>query len=370
MSDYTQEKQTEIVRDAMTLTTAIQIEQEELERLRGEKFKSAPSAPTREILKPRKIEPEIPNPPKTKYSYSNYLSETFKHIKKYIIIAGIAIIVLLIIVAIINNFSNESTNSLNNFSNESTNSFFIVSGFMGFIGILFPIAGILLIVSVFMYFKKKKELNEQLANSPEYIKSVEKAKKVAEEKQKKINIEIEKKQAEIDAKYKSELEQYNTTTIPNYNKEKEKWNKVHDEKIKILIEDLNLNKETLTELYDTTKLISLTYRELWILRWIYDDMRSSDHDVRYATELLDRDRQRLVTEQSGRMIRESINDMHSSMVDGFQAVYEAVEEGNEELAKTRRDQNRAEIVGIAQRHNLNKMTKIQNEMLDNHFNKK
>ena len=221
-----------------------------------------------------------------------------------------------------------------------------------------------------MYFKKKKELNEQLANSPEYLKSVEQAKKVAEEKQKKINIEIEKKQAEIDAKYKSELEQYNTTTIPNYNKEKEKWNKVHDEKIKILIEDLNLNKETLTELYDTTKLISLTYRELWILRWIYDDMRSSDHDVRYATELLDRDRQRLVTEQSGRMIRESINDMHSSMVDGFQAVYEAVEEGNEELAKTRRDQNRAEIVGIAQRHNLNKMTKIQNEMLDNHFNKK
>lgn len=358
MSEYNQKQQTEIVRDAMTLTTAIQIEQEELSRLKGEKFKSTPTAPTREILKPTKIEPEIPDPPKTDYSYSKFLSDTLKHIKKYIIIAGVAIIILSIIVTIIN----KSLNS----GNAVGNAFFIT----GLLGLIFPAAGILLIASFFIYFKKKKELNEQLAHSPEYLKAVENAKKIAEEKQKNINAEVNKKQAEIDAKYKSDLEHYNTTTIPNYNKEKTNWNKIHNEKIKILEEDLNLNKETLSELYDTTRLISLTYRELWILRWIYDDMRSSDHDVRYATELLDRDRQRLVTEQSGRMIRESINDMHSSMVSGFQAVYEAVEEGNEELAKTRRDQNRAQAISIAQRHNLNKMTKLQNEMLNEHFNKK
>ena len=368
MSEYNQKQQTEIVRDAMTLTTAIQIEQEELSRLKGEKFKSTPTAPTREILKPTKIEPEIPDPPKTDYSYSKFLSDTLKRIKKYIIIAGVAIIILSIIVTIINKSLNSENAVGNAFYSENAvgNAFFIT----GILGLIFPAAGILLIVSVFMYFKKKKELNEQLAHSPEYLKAVANAKKFAEEKQKNINAEIEKKQTEIDSKYKSDLEHYNTTTISNYNKEKTNWNKIHNEKIKILEEDLNLNKETLSELYDTTRLISLTYRELWILRWIYDDMRSSDHDVRYATELLDRDRQRLVTEQSGRMIRESINDMHSSMVDGFQAVYEAVEEGNEELAKTRRDQNRAEIVGIAQRHNLNKMTKIQNEMLNEHFNKK
>lgn len=63
----------------------------------------------------------------------------------------------------------------------------------------------------------------------------------------------------------------------------------------------------------------------------------------------------------------AINDMHSSMLSGFHAVYDAIDEGNEILAKTRRDQNLAAASGIIQRHNLNKLVKSQNKMLSKVF---
>lgn len=63
----------------------------------------------------------------------------------------------------------------------------------------------------------------------------------------------------------------------------------------------------------------------------------------------------------------AINDMYSSMISGFHAVYDAIDEENEILAKTRRDQNLAAAAGIIQRHNLNKMMKSQNKMLSKVF---
>ena len=58
---------------------------------------------------------------------------------------------------------------------------------------------------------------------------------------------------------------------------------------------------------------------------------TSDHDIRYATELLDRDRQIKATTEAGTKIQEAINDMHSSMTAGFNAVYDAIDDGNEIL---------------------------------------
>ncbi len=50
MSQFTQVQETEIVHDAMNLTAAILTEEEELERLKGERFRSRPSAPQRKTL--------------------------------------------------------------------------------------------------------------------------------------------------------------------------------------------------------------------------------------------------------------------------------------------------------------------------------
>ncbi len=330
MSKYTQQEETEIVRDAMTLTTAIQIEREELTKQRNAAFKPLPAAPIHKVLELPQIHPQMPPLQKSNYSYLNYLSDTLK--------GNLTEIIKII--------------------------FFT-----------WVTCGIYLWYFIYTsYFKKyravKQEKDRQLAMDKAYLQAVEEARQKAAEEQQQIKDDIARQQAEIDAKYKSDLEHYQTIIVPNYNKELTHWKEVQAKKIAMLEEDLQLNQETLEQLYDTTKLISITYRELWILRWLYDDMHSSDHDIRYATELLDRDRQRLITAQSAQMVREAINSMHSSMMSGFCSVYEAIEDGNEELAKLRRDQNLANIAGIVQRHHLNQQVKAQGEILDKHFNKK
>lgn len=315
MSKYTHEQETEIVRDAMTLTTAIQIGEEELSKQKSKKFKQKPAAPSHKILEVPKAEVQMPPEPKSDYSFTDHIKASFP----------------MILITLV---------------------------FWPYILYVY-----------YQYTKKKKEIEEELKHSEaSYLKALDEAKKKAETEQQKINEEIAQKQVEIDAKYKADLEHYNTVILPEYNQEFDKWQLTQKTIISMLTEELQLNKETLEALYESSKIISMTYRELWILRWIYDDMITSDHEIRYATELLDRNRQRLATEEAGNKVREAINDMHSSMVSGFNSVYEAVESGNEELAKTRRDQNLANTAGIIQRHNLNKMVKNQNGMLDKYFN--
>ncbi len=137
----------------------------------------------------------------------------------------------------------------------------------------------------------------------------------------------------------------------------------------MLEEELRVNIYTLEALYESIRIISLTYRKLEILRWLYDDMSTSDHDIRYATELLDRDRQREVTLRAGLLVKRAVDEMHSSMVSGFNAIYDAVDAGNVELAKMHRDQNLANTVAIIQRHNLNRMVRTQNDILERSLNR-
>lgn len=325
MGRYSQEEQVTIVRDAMTLQTAIQIETQELEKLKGTRFKARPVPPTRQVLAAPQVQTRLPAPPKTDLRFGGFLKELPLWQK-----------VLHIAIAVVT------------------------------FGGMVPVQLVYLCVQL---WKERKRRNEELAQSAEYLEAVEKAKRSAEQEQERARQETAKRQTELDTRYKTELERYNEEELPTYEKELDKWKLTQAQKIAILEADLEANEEILEELYDTTKLISLTYRELWILRWLYDDMRTSDHDIRYATELLDRDRQRLATERSGFMVREAVQEMRGSMESGFRAVYEAVEAGNEELIKTRRNQNAANIAAIAQRHNLSKMTKKQTEMLEEHFEK-
>lgn len=355
MSNYTQEQETEIVKDAMTLTTAIQIDEEELKRLKSERFKSKPSAPVHKVLDVPNIQTQIPEAPKTQYRYSSFLKDLLKN--KFVLIPTIVILICFI---------------------WSMKPFSLGFGY-GLIMLIISavcFAPFILIGTYFLYKQKVNTLNQQLAQSPEYLKAVEDAKRVASEKQQKAKEEIAQKQAEIDEKYQSDLEHYNSVVIPNYNQEYDSWKIAQKLKIEMLEEELQLNKDTLEALYESTRLISLKYRKLDLLCWLYDDMMSADHNIDRAIDLLNDERQLDKLDDLADKIRGlgdkisgAINDMHSSMMSGFHAVYDAIEEGNEELAKARRDQNLANTAGIIQRHNLNKMIKMQNGMLDKHFNK-
>lgn len=314
MSNYTQKQETEIVRDAMMLTAAIRIGEEELENQREKVFKLKPSAPKHKKLEIPEVKVQMPPEPTTSYSFTDFMKE---------------------------------------------NTLYIV-----FSVVFWPF----LIYAFVQYSKKKNEILKQLKQGPDYQKALKEAKEKAEAEQLKINSEIAKQQAEIDKQYDSDLNNYNSVIIPTYNQEYEAWKIAKKMKIEFIEEEVNFNKETLDALYSSTRLISNRYRNFGVLQWLYDELSSSDITFERAVDLYENENTRNTIKNVGSKVTGAINSMHSAMLSGFNAIYEAVDEGNETLAKTRRDQNLANTASIIQRHNLNKMIKSQNEMLDKHFN--
>ncbi len=314
MSKYTQKEETEIVKDALTLTNAIEIETHELSKQKSKQFKPKPKAPTHETIEVPTVEVQMPQAPKTNYTFGEYLRDNILYL--------------------------------------------VISLFC------WPF----IFYALFQFSKKKNEINEELKLSPKYQNAVAEAENNAKLEQQKINDEIAKQQNEIDNKYNADLEHYNTVIIPNYNKEFDIWKISQKTKISLLENEIQFNKETLNALYEATGLISSRYRNSEWLMWLYEDMSTSDHDIARAIDLTNVERQINATKQVGEKIKNSIDSMHASMMSGFNAVYSAIDEGNEELIKTRRAQNLANTTGIIQRYNLNKMMKSQQEILENHFN--
>ena len=137
----------------------------------------------------------------------------------------------------------------------------------------------------------------------------------------------------------------------------------------MLDEEVQFNKDKLEALYASTQFISNRYRNFVILQWLYDELSTSDITYERAVDLYNEESLKNTVINAIGRVTGAINSMHSSMISGFVAHYDAVDEGNEVLAKTRRDQNLANTAGIIQRHNLNKMMKSQNAKLDERFNK-
>lgn len=328
MSKFTQNEETEIVKSARDITATIEYEEREVKRLKSESFSEPPEPPVRKILeKAKKVEPEYPEKPKTTYKYSEYFKEK---VMKYSLPARILRGIVLVLLAL------------------SGIGYLIILVLFGF--------------SYKNYIQKKKEMNNQLANSKEYLQAVENAEKTAQKKQKELEEKIRLEQEKIDKEYATQKQQYESVILPQYNDALNLWNTNQERKIAIIEEEIRLNKEALDELYANTKIVSLTYRALWILSWLYNDMSTSDHDIRYATELLDRDRQRLATQEAGNIVRKSVGQVEQTMKVGFNAVYNAIEDGNElqldtinNLSKMRRNMNTGNVIGTVQRHNTNKM---------------
>ncbi len=379
MAKYTQEQETEIVRDAAELTAIIEIESEKLKELESQSYSEKP--PVLEL-------PQKPNPPakpiepvkqthtsqnriagaKEKFEFMNARGGCLKPLLVWIfgpIIGGLLLL---------------TGNPI-----------------MAILGLLIVILTFILpIITVIKRSKQnnadwveaEKALNEQYASEDR----AQYEQKLAES-QIKYDEEMEYYNNVLMPKYAEELERYNSITIPEYEQEvahrkeqheravqeyqegKKTWLNQQNGMIEWLKGDINYNKVTLEELYEETNIISVYYRELWILRWLYNDMSSSDHDIRYATELLDRDRQRRATEQSAQMVREAVNEMTDIMVDQFNYIGAEIRDGNmqlynmgetlmememlgedsyELLKKTRRDNNFANLTSIYQRYKYNK----------------
>ncbi len=328
MSKFTQNEETEIVKSARDITATIEYEEREVKRLKSESFSEPPEPPVRKILeKAKKVEPEYPEKPKTTYKYSEYFKEK---VMKYSLPVRILLGIVLVLLAL------------------SGIGYLIILVLFGF--------------SYKNFIQKKKEMNNELANSKEYLQAVENAEKIAQKKQKELEEKIRLEQEKIDKEYATQKQQYESVILPRYNDALNLWNTNQERKIAIIEEEIRLNKEALDELYANTKIVSLTYRALWILSWLYNDMSTSDHDIRYATELLDRDRQRLATQEAGNIVRKSVGQVEQTMKVGFNAVYNAIEDGNElqldtinNLSKMRRNMNTGNVIGTVQRHNTNKM---------------
>ena len=338
MSKFTQPEETMIVKNAMELTATIMLEENELNKVKSDTFRSSPNPPVRKVLsQPNDIRPQYPPKPTTTYSYTDYLKELISKYKIFVGIAAIAIIILSLL-----------------------NTIFSVLLILFVPVCLFAV----LIYTYFSYCAKRKTLNQQLSESPEYLQAVENAEKEAEKQQKELAEKSRQEQEKLDAEYEEKKRHYENVTVPEYNRELNNWKSIQEKKRLFLEEELKYNNEALNDLYETSKLISATYRDLWILKWLYEDMSTSDHDIRYATELLDRDRQRLVTEEAGKRTESAVHDIERTMKTGFNAIYNAIEYGNELqedsieiLNKTRRDNNVSNLLGTVQRHNTNKALK-------------
>ena len=297
MAELTHKEQVEVVRKALALETAIKVERANVELIKSQQFdrlplytdlfnEAPPSEPRRRLCEaPTPIEAVVPEPPKTNYSMTEHLKAN-------------PLWAILLITALI--FS------------------FVDSVFGMGLGLLSGIAWIASVIGFFRSFlSEKKRRNQELASSPEYLNAVALAQQEAANAQAQAELQAQQEQARLDAEYEAAVEHYHDVLLPAYEQtraenqteyneilqeyslDKRAWESKRQEAIAALERDMAANQAALEKLYDSSKIISLHYREIPILEWLYDDMRTSDHDIRYATELLDRDRQRIATEEAG-----------------------------------------------------------------------
>ena len=73
MSKYTHEQEVEIVKDAMMLTAAIKIGEEELSKQKCKKFKAKPTTPVHKQLEVPKVTIKMPPEPKVNYTFTDFL---------------------------------------------------------------------------------------------------------------------------------------------------------------------------------------------------------------------------------------------------------------------------------------------------------
>ncbi|MBQ1287428.1 MAG: hypothetical protein IIY22_02595 [Erysipelotrichaceae bacterium] len=385
MSKFTKDEQTEIVRWAMNLEAAIQSEQAELSRLMRSRFHSAPAAPTRKVIDQRvkEIKPNYPEKPKVEVDFKEFLAKEAANspgfftnlfgtepLKKGLTITGISIVVTFVLGSLAISGSGSDAGGL----------FTIFGWLVSFVGSLvsfFSFFG-----SIAYYLNKRKHWMEEVKrrkmaaeNDPGYLNARAEAERAAQEEMDRKARVLKNNQAVLDRKYEKDKKEYELTTLPTYEKEKELWEIEKEIKTSIIADDLASNQQLQKELYDSTKLISVNNRTLPKLIWLYEDMNSTEHDIERATDLLNADLQLAATQNVAQRVddmnadlRYGFNRLYSELDRGFAQITEQLDLANCNLDDVRKDLRKTKhvasadlIMGSIQRHKSNKMLRSQNE---------
>lgn len=186
--------------------------------------------------------------------------------------------------------------------------------------------------------KEKKADIERIRNSEEY-----KAKCAT------LDAEFDKQQEIFNKEYEEKKRIYDTETLPQYEKALHEWKTQHKEKVNATREELHAAQKELHEIYNTTKIVPVQYRNITALQYISDMVSSSDYDVKEAIESYDKKTQR---------------DLNAMQIQAQQEANELAYEQNALLdkqnaiaSKARRDANIASAIGAVQHHNTNKTLK-------------
>ncbi len=225
-------QQVQTVKKALDLEVFISKTQAEYKAVSSERFKSAPTAPQREVFTAK-----YPKP-KSELKFIEFLKKT--EMWMWIVAA-----------------------------------------------VTFMVGGPLLLIAYrfYQFVNYKKEDKLRIQNSDEYKAQC------AE-----IDKEIAEKQAQADALFNEKMTEYDNEIMPKYNEELTAWKENHNSKIKKLTSDLEEARTELLNHYDTTKVVPIQYRNIDALQYIYNMISSSDYDVKQAIENYDRQKQRQLEE--------------------------------------------------------------------------
>ncbi|MCR5328213.1 MAG: hypothetical protein K6E12_05145 [Saccharofermentans sp.] len=350
MSKFSREEQANIVGMAAELEAAIIIENEELSRLKAQRFKRQPDAPKIGSVPEPKYVKHIPPKPKAK-SFPDWLSEKAKIPKAlvWLIVMMAQFAVLLAFwLSIVTTFQEyKAVNIVVN----------IVFGIFALIS-----AGIAAF-ALFTFLTQKKKYNiyySDVKNSEEYKNECIAASQATEQKNQEIKANYEAQCQAVQKEYDDAMDNYNNVVVPNYKNELAVWQGKQDEMIAFVQKDLSENTEALDTLYTTTQLIPSSYRNIERLAWIYEDMSTSEHDIERAIDLLNNKeiKEELVN------IQVHVDDMRRDLRDGFVGIYSAIQEGNDiqsdmlsnldGIRRSARTGNFLNVVGLFQNHKRNK----------------
>lgn len=288
MSNFTKDDQTKVVKQAMELENAILKGQRELSQLERETFKSAPDKPIKKVA--RRVPPVTPDYsalPKVDYTFEAFLEDASKAhpLNKllYKIFSVHPFIRSLIILAIsfflfISSFAYNAFNTVGIIA--------MIGGFAPYVALAYWRT------NKSAYEKRIEGLKAALPQTPEYIQAKAEADRIAQEKQAAIDEDLKNQQANFDSQYAKEKEQYDTVVLPKYQAELSAWTTEHDKKIKAVKDKLDADCRAQSELYATTKIIPMQYRDIEALTYLYQLMSTSDYDLKEAVDMYDKELQR------------------------------------------------------------------------------
>lgn len=198
----------------------------------------------------------------------------------------------------------------------------------------------------FAIYRKEKEADiERIRNSEEYRNECAQ-----------LDAEYDTRQIEANKQYELQKKQFDTVTMPNYQKNLDAWNKKHEQEIDVIKNDISISKSKLASIYDETKVVPMQYRNIEALEYIYNMVSTSDYDVTYAINNYDTHRQRMLDTE--RMHIEEARLQEQQLANNLadeqsQLIYEQ----NMIAEKARKEAKFASTVGMIQHHNTNKTLK-------------